>query len=82
MEFHMRQQRTQMSTPAPVSKAGNGLPTNGFALVVDGQTKKEFDTRDRALKAGKELKGRYPNLQVKVFDAEKKQSERIELAEA
>jgi hypothetical protein len=82
MEFHMRQQRTQMSTPAPVSKASTGLPMNGFALVVDGQTKKEFDTRDRALKAGKELKGRYPNLQVKVFDAEKKQSERIELAEA
>jgi hypothetical protein len=29
-----------------------------------------------------ELKGRYPNLQVKLFDAETKQSERIELAEA
>jgi hypothetical protein len=77
----MRQQRTQrMSAPAPISKAGVGLPTSGYALVVDGQAKKEFDTQDRALKVARELKGRFPNLQVKVFDAEKKQSESIELA--
>jgi hypothetical protein len=82
----MRQQRTQrMSTPAPsapVSRTGVGLPTSGYALVVDGQAKKEFDTQDRALKAAKELKGRFPNLQVKVFDAERRQSETIELAAA
>ena len=78
----MRQQRTQMSTPAPVSKAEVGLPANGYALVVDGQTKKEFDTRDRALKSARELKARFPNLQVKVFDAESRQSETIELASA
>jgi hypothetical protein len=79
----MRQQRTQqMSTPTPVSRPGVGLPTSGYALIVDGQAKKEFDTRDRALKSAKELKGRFPNLQVKVFDAEKKQSETIELAAA
>ena len=83
----MRQQRTQrMSTPAPISptpiRAGVGLPTSGYALIVDGQAKKEFDTQDRALKAARELKGRFPNLQVKVFDAEKRQSETIELAVA
>ena len=77
----MRQQRTQrMSTPGPISKASVGLPTSGYALIVDGQAKKEFDTQDRALKAARELKGRFPNLQVKVFDAEKKQSETVELA--
>ena len=79
----MRQQRTQrMSTPTPTSRAGVGLPTSGYALIVDGQAKKEFETRDRALKSAKELKGRFPNLQVKVFDAENKQSETIELAAA
>jgi hypothetical protein len=83
LEFHMRQQRTQrMSTPAPISRAGVGLPTSGYALVVDGQAKKEFDNRDRALKSARELKGRFPNLQVKVLDAENKQSETIELAPA
>ena len=77
----MRQQRTQrMSTPASISKAGVGLPTSGYALVVDGQAKKEFDTQDRALKVARELKGRFPSLQVKVFDVERKQSESIELA--
>ena len=78
LEFPMRQQRTQRmstSTPAPISRAADGLPTSGYALIVDGQAKKEFDTQDRALKAARELKGRFPNLQVKVFDAEKRQSE-------
>jgi len=49
---------------------------------VDGQAKKEFDTRDRALQAAREFKERFPRLQVKVFDAEKIQSETIELAVA
>jgi hypothetical protein len=79
----MRQQRTQrMSTPAPISRAGGGLPTSGYALIVDGQAKKGFDAQDRALKAAKELKGSFPNLQVKVYGAEKKQSETIEFAAA
>jgi hypothetical protein len=79
----MRQQRTQRtSAPAPTSKAGTGLPTIGYALVVDGQGKREFDTHDRALKAARDLKGRSPILQVKVYDAEKKLSETIELGAA
>jgi len=66
----MRQQRMQrLTTPAPISptptsRTGLGLPTSGYALVVDGQAKKEFDSRDRALKAARELKGRFLNLQV------------------
>jgi hypothetical protein len=79
----MRQQRTQrMSAPMPVSRAGTGLPAEGYALIVDGQLKAEFTTQDRALKAARDLKGRFPMLQVKVFDAEKKQSEMIELQAA
>ena len=79
----MRQQRTQrMSAPAPMPKAGTGLPTSGYTLVVDGQAKTEFDTHDHALKAARDLKGRLPMLQVKVYDAEKKLSETIELGAA
>ena len=79
----MRQQRTQRtSAPAPMSKAGTGLPTIGYTLVVDGQAKREFDTHDRALKAARDLKGRFPMLRVKVYDAEKKLSETIELGAA
>jgi hypothetical protein len=61
---------------------GVRLPTNGYALIVDGETKKDFGTRDRALKSARELKARFPNLQVKVFGAENKQNETIELSVA
>ena len=62
----MRQQRTQrMSTPARVSKSGTHLPTKGYALIVDGQVKRDFSAQDTALKVAKELKGRFPKLQVK-----------------
>ena len=79
----MRQQHTRRtSAPGPMSRAGTGLPASGYALIVDGQAKREFDTHDRALKAAKDLKGRFPILQVKVYDAEKKLSETIELGAA
>jgi hypothetical protein len=64
----------------PVAEERQGRRTTD--PVVEDQAKKEFDTQDRALKAARELKGRFPNLQVKVFDAENKQSETIELAAA
>jgi len=69
-----------ISSSSPTPRARVDLPTSGFSLIVDGQTKTEFDTRDRAVKAARELKERFPRLQIKVFDAEKKQGETIELA--
>ena len=72
----------QASAPAPIFRTQSGLPTSGFALVVDGLIKSEFDTHDRALKAAKDLKGRFPRLQVKIYDAEKQDSEKIEIAAA
>lgn len=79
----MRQQRTQRTTaPAPTSRARVDLPKSGFALIVDGQAKADFKTHDRALKAATDLKERFPMLQVKVYDAETGQSEKIDLAAA
>ena len=81
----MRQQRTQgapMAAPATTSRALTDLPTSGYALIVDGQAKREFKTQDSANQAAKDLKGRFPNLQVKVYDAESKRVEQIELAPA
>jgi len=79
----MRQQRTQRtSAPAPTNRVSVDLPTSGYALIVDGQAKADFKTHDQALKAARELKGRFPILQVKVYDAEKKHSEKIEPAAA
>jgi hypothetical protein len=80
----MRQYQRTLRTPAPAPsyKAAIGLPTIGYALIVDGQVKTEFTTRDHALKAARELKERFPMLQIKVYDAENKRSEETELAAA
>lgn len=77
----MRQQRTRR-TSTPAERAGTDVPASGYALIVDGQVKTEFETHDRAVKAAKSLKERFPMLQVKVYDAEKKVSENIALAAA
>jgi hypothetical protein len=75
----MRQQRAQrMSTTTPVFRSGTDLPASGFAMLV--RVKREFNTEEAAMKEARDLKGRFPMLQVKVYDAETKQSETIELA--
>ena len=79
----MRQQRTQrMSALAAVPKPRSDVPATGYALIVDGRAKADFETYEQALKAASDLKTRFPILQVKVYDAEEKQSEQIELAAA
>ncbi|MEH2499259.1 hypothetical protein V1294_005738 [Bradyrhizobium sp. AZCC 1678] len=81
----MRQERTQgapMAARATTSRAPTDLPTSGYALVVDGQAKREFETQDSANQAAKDLKRRFPNLQVKVYDAERNRLEQIDLAPA
>jgi hypothetical protein len=76
----MRQQRGMASpAPAPVNRATTEPPTSGYALVVDGRMKTEFKTKDRALTAARDLKSRFPMLQIKVYDAEEERSEEIEL---
>lgn len=44
-------------------------PTNGFSLVVDGQFKAHYDNGNAAQEAGAELLGRFPMLQVLIYDA-------------
>jgi hypothetical protein len=81
----MRQERTQRSpvwVSAATIRAPTALPTSGYALIVDGHAKREFKAQDSATQAAKDLKMRFPNLQVKVYDAETKRAEQIELAPA
>jgi hypothetical protein len=44
-------------------------PTTGFAMVVDGKMKKNFDDQESAAKAGSELLARFPMLQIEIYDA-------------
>jgi hypothetical protein len=77
----MRQPRKHHSAPAaPVRRASPELPTNGFALIVDGLVKAEFSSKDRARSQAADLKSRFPMLQVRVYDACSKHSEDIALA--
>ena len=55
------------------------LPTTGYALEVDGRLKTEFETKAGAWTGAMELKKRFPTLRVKVYDAETKTKEEIQL---
>jgi hypothetical protein len=44
-------------------------PADGFSLVVDGHFKTHFDSEKAAQEAGAELFGRFPMLQVLIYDA-------------
>jgi hypothetical protein len=48
------------------------VPTEGWVLEVDGILKSEYANSDEASKAGSELKKKFPQIQVKVYDAEKR----------
>jgi len=78
----MRQLRTQQSpvaVRATTIRAPTDLPTSGYALIVDGHSKREYKTQDSAIQAAQELKARFPNLQIKVYDAEAKLGQQIEV---
>ncbi|MBR0969849.1 MULTISPECIES: hypothetical protein [Bradyrhizobium] len=44
-------------------------PADGFSLVVDGHFKTRYDSETAARAAGGELLGRFPMLQILVYDA-------------
>ena len=44
-------------------------PADGFTLVVDGHFKTHYDSETAAQEAGAELLGRFPMLQVLIYDA-------------
>ena len=44
-------------------------PADGFTLVVDGHYKAHYDDATAAQEAGAELLGRFPMLQVQIYDA-------------
>ncbi|MEY9169599.1 hypothetical protein ABIF15_000831 [Bradyrhizobium elkanii] len=62
-------------------KRSNGLPNNGYALIVDGQVKTEFTTREGAVAGARDLKRRFPVLQIRLYDAEAKRGRGVCLAD-
>jgi hypothetical protein len=62
-----------------MQKITRSLPAKGFAVVVDGLTKTEFETREGAMKGARELKCRFPALQIKIYDAGTKSDQEVVL---
>jgi hypothetical protein len=57
-------------------------PVEGFAITVDGKIKSQYPELADAMKAGLELKKKFPVLQVTVYDATAKTRTLVELPEA
>lgn len=70
------------ATSARTTKASIAPLRTGYALIVDGHVKATFTAKASALEAGTQLKNRSPRLQVKIYDAETKLSEIVEIARA
>jgi hypothetical protein len=64
-----------------MDKATPELPNSGYALLVDGLMKAEFKTAEGARQGAKDLKRRFPMLQVRVYDAAQKRNEEIASAD-
>ncbi len=65
----------------PKNPSANILPSEGFVLEVDGKFKSEYETSEQAMKAGSELKKKYPQIQVKIYDAKARTRTPVELSE-
>ena len=66
------EQPANNGTTRPKNPSANVMPTEGFVLQIDGKFKSEYESPELAMKAGLELKKKYPFLQVIVYDAKER----------
>jgi hypothetical protein len=59
---------TEEPQPRNIQRA-DIAPSDGFALVVDGRIKTKYDDEATAKKAATDLLGRFPKLQVQIYNA-------------
>ncbi len=56
--------------------------TERYLLQIDRQTKRSFKTREAARSMGLEIKGRFPALQISIYDNVTKSRTMIEVAKS
>jgi hypothetical protein len=71
----------EVSATRPKNPSANLLPTEGYVLEVDGKYKTEYQTSEDALKAGLELKKKFPYIQVYVYGAKERTRTLVSLPE-
>jgi hypothetical protein len=68
-------------TTRPKNPSANVLPTEGFVLEIDGKFKSEYKASADAMKAGVELKKKFPFIQVIVYDAKERTRTLVKIPE-
>jgi len=63
-----RKPRVKEEQPRNIQRA-DIAPANGYAMVVDGHFKTQFEEEAAAQKVAKELLANYPMLQIEIYDA-------------
>jgi hypothetical protein len=64
-------QRIDEPQPRNIQRA-DIAPDNGYAMVVDGRFKTQFEGEGEAKKAATELLAKFPMLQIEIYDASSK----------
>jgi hypothetical protein len=65
----------------PKNPPANTVPSKGYILEVDGKFKSEFESSDAATKLALDLKTKYPQIKVGVYDAKANVRTLVELTE-
>ena len=81
MKEKTTEQPANNGTTRPKNPPANVRPTEGYILEVDGKFKTEYASSEAAMKAGLELKKKYPHIQVRVYDAKERTRTVVELLE-
>ena len=68
--------RLEQQQPRNIQRA-DVAPEQGYSMVVDGHFKTHFSEANAAKKAATELLGRYPMLQIEIYDAKTKARTRV-----
>ena len=75
------EQPANNDTNRPKNPSASTIPSEGYVLEIDGKLKSEFETSEAAMKSALELKKKYPQIQVNVYDAKERVRTLVELTE-
>lgn len=75
------EQPTNTDTKRPKNPSASTIPSEGYVLEIDGKLKSEFETSEAAMKSALELKKRYPQIQINVYDAKERARTLVDLTE-
>lgn len=75
------EQPASNDTSRPKNTSASTAPSKGYVLEIDGKLKSEFETSEAAMRSALELKKKYPQIQVNVYDAKERVRTLVELTE-